>query len=145
MRGDCMADYHPEHNATLAFMYGPLVLAGINVTSDIWIPRGGTVAAKQNPASFISRVQPAGDSKHTLSFKATAQVRCHLRRRGQVACRPRSHLSLTGRRAFQDGSAITLIPLKDVMAERYQLRVIMIVSQDSGLTEIHLRFGEPVR
>eukprot|EP01047_Picozoa_sp_COSAG01_P022632 COSAG01_NODE_1350_length_10605_cov_43.649743_7_plen_99_part_00 len=76
MRGNCMADYHPEHNATLAFMYGPLVLAGINVTSDIWIPRGGTVAAKQNPASFISRVQPAGDSKHALSFKATAQVRC---------------------------------------------------------------------
>eukprot|EP01046_Picozoa_sp_COSAG06_P019943 COSAG06_NODE_1440_length_9457_cov_4.634751_2_plen_106_part_00 len=36
-------DYHPEHNATLAFMYGPLVLAGVNMTTDIWVPKGGTV------------------------------------------------------------------------------------------------------
>jgi len=85
-------DYHPAHNATLAFMYGPLVLAGINVESDIWVPHGGTAVAKQNPASFITRDKPtAAGGNHTLSFTARAQ----------------------------DGSSITLIPLKDVMAEKY--------------------------
>ena len=33
-------DYHAWHNATLAFMYGPLVLAGVNVTSDLFVPAG---------------------------------------------------------------------------------------------------------
>jgi hypothetical protein len=27
-------DHHPEYNATLAFMFGPLVLAGVHMTSD---------------------------------------------------------------------------------------------------------------
>jgi DUF1680 family protein len=48
-------DKHPEHNSTLAFMYGPLVLAGIDMESDIWVPKGGAEAAKTNPASFITR------------------------------------------------------------------------------------------
>ena len=57
-------DYHPEHNSTLAFMYGPLVLAGVNVSSDIWVPKGGPEAAKTNPAAFIHR-----SSNDSLTFE----------------------------------------------------------------------------
>ena len=79
-------DKNPEHNATIAFMYGPLVLAGIDMTTDIWVPKGGSDAAKTNPASFISR-----PSNTTLRFEALGA----------------------------DGNKITMIPLKDVMAEKY--------------------------
>ena len=61
-------DYHPEHNATLAFMYGPLVLAGVNMTTDIWVPKGGTAVAKTNPAAFITRTSNA-----TLSFEGAGE------------------------------------------------------------------------
>ena len=79
-------DQHPEHNSTLAFMYGPLVLAGIDMTSDIWVPKGGAAAAKTNPASFITRT-----SKTALTFSGVGA----------------------------NGTSIQMIPLKDVMAERY--------------------------
>merc|ERR1712023_565347 len=58
-------DYHPEYNATLAFMYGPLVLAGTGVTSDIFVPQGKNF--KQNPATFIHR-----NSTESLDFEAIA-------------------------------------------------------------------------
>ena len=77
-------DYHPEQNATLAFMYGPLVLAGVNVTSDIFVPAGSTF--RTDPSSFIKRL--GGDK---LQFEATGA----------------------------DGSKMTMIPLKDVMEEKY--------------------------
>ena len=44
-------DYHAWHNATLAFMYGPLVLAAVDPPSDTWVPAGHTF--KSDPSSFI--------------------------------------------------------------------------------------------
>ena len=67
-------------------MYGPLVLAGINVTTDIWVPEGGTAVAKADPDKFIRRV-----SNSSLKFEATGA----------------------------DGDKISLIPLFEVMAEKY--------------------------
>jgi len=64
---DPLNDYHPEHNATLAFMYGPLVLAGVYLESDIWVPKGGTAGAKADPSTFITR-----NSTTTLDFEAVA-------------------------------------------------------------------------
>lgn len=58
-------DYHPEHNATLAFMYGPLVLAGVDIASDIFVPAGSSF--KTNPSTFITR-----NSSSELSFSALA-------------------------------------------------------------------------
>lgn len=79
-------DYHPEQNATLAFMYGPLVLAGVDVATDIFVPKGGTVDAKADPSCFIERT-----SNTSLSFTATGE----------------------------DGSKMSMIPLKDVMPQKY--------------------------
>jgi len=55
-------DYHAEYNATTAFMYGPLVLAGVNISTDIFNPKGGESA---QPASFITRT-----STTKLEFEA---------------------------------------------------------------------------
>jgi DUF1680 family protein len=55
-------DYHAEYNATTAFMYGPLVLAGVNISTDIFNPKGGETA---QPASFITRT-----STTKLEFEA---------------------------------------------------------------------------
>ena len=55
-------DRHPEHNATLAFMYGPLVLAGVHLSSDVFVPQGEVF--KSEPASFIRR-----NSTATLEFE----------------------------------------------------------------------------
>ena len=46
-------------------MYGPLVLAGVDMQSDIWVPKGTDF--KTNPASFIVR-----NSSTELEFEATA-------------------------------------------------------------------------
>jgi len=62
---DPLNDKHAWHNATLAFMYGPLVLAGVHLDTDIWVPKGGTKTAKANPAAFITR-----NSTTTLDFEA---------------------------------------------------------------------------
>jgi len=77
-------DFHPEYNATMAFMYGPLVLAGVGVTTDIFVPHGN--AFRANPSSFIHR-----NSSTALEFEALAA----------------------------DGTKIRMIPLKDVMDEKY--------------------------
>ena len=60
-----------EHNATLAFMYGPLVLAGVHMDTDVWVPKGGTKGAKADPASFITRNSTANSS--VLDFEAVRQ------------------------------------------------------------------------
>lgn len=57
-------DYHPEYNATYAYMYGPMVLAGVNVASDIFVPK----SRADEPASFITR-----NSTESLEFEATAK------------------------------------------------------------------------
>jgi len=62
-------DYHPWHNATLAFMFGPLVLAGVNISSDLFIPDGD----RMNPASFISRTKESLDGG-SLAFEATGTL-----------------------------------------------------------------------
>eukprot|EP01050_Picozoa_sp_SAG11_P011340 SAG11_NODE_1194_length_5548_cov_3.456414_8_plen_88_part_01 len=49
-------------------MHGPLVLAGVDVESDIFVPKGGSEAAKKDPAGFIRRTSNA-----TLIFEATAE------------------------------------------------------------------------
>ena len=66
---DPLNDYHAEHNATLAFMYGPLVLAGVHLQTDIFVPRGGTAAARADPSTFIVRNSSAGEP---LEFAATS-------------------------------------------------------------------------
>ena len=59
-------DKHAWHNATVAFMFGPLVLAGVDVTTDIFVPAG----AATDPTSFIQRnASVAG----RLEFVATAK------------------------------------------------------------------------
>jgi DUF1680 family protein len=55
-------DKHPEQNATVAFMYGPLVLAGVGVASDIFVPAGKGAMA---PDSFIAR-----NSSSSIEFEA---------------------------------------------------------------------------
>ena len=59
-------DHHPEYNATLAFMYGPLVLAGVHMTSDLFIPRSSDPVT--DPSSFITR-----NSSTELTFEAVAR------------------------------------------------------------------------
>lgn len=56
-------DRHSEYNATMAFKYGPLVLAGVNIESDIFVPKGDAL----KPASFITR-----NSTSKLEFEAVA-------------------------------------------------------------------------
>ena len=56
-------DKHAWHNATVAFMYGPLVLAGVGVASDLFVPNGKATA----PDSFIVR-----NSSSDLQFEATS-------------------------------------------------------------------------
>lgn len=58
-------DRHPRYNATLAFMYGPLVLAGVHLSSDLFVPSGNTFRA--DPSSFIRR-----NSTEALEFEALA-------------------------------------------------------------------------
>merc|ERR1712054_623165 len=65
-------------------MYGPLVLAGVGVSSDIFVPQG--TQFKQDPTTFIRR-----NSTEALDFEATAA----------------------------DGSKMRMIPLRDVMLEKY--------------------------
>lgn len=77
-------DYHPVHNATIAFMYGPLVLAGVNLSSDIFVP----AASAREPDKFISRVSSAAAQPE---FEAKGA----------------------------DGTRVRLIPLRDVVDERY--------------------------
>ena len=78
-------DKHAWHNATAAFMYGPLVLAGVDVSTDIFVPPSGALG---RPASFIVRNASQAES---LEFVATAK----------------------------NGSAMRMIPLREVMDERY--------------------------
>ena len=86
---DPINDFHPEYNATIAFMYGPLVLAGVHMDTGVWVPKGGPEAAKADPASFITLNSTAESNK--LEFEAEAA----------------------------GGSKMKMIPLKDVMDERY--------------------------
>jgi DUF1680 family protein len=58
-------DRQPSYNATLAFMFGPLVLAGVHLNSDIFVPSGDTF--RSDPASFIRR-----NSTEALEFEALA-------------------------------------------------------------------------
>ena len=55
-------DYHPEQNATVAFMFGPLVLAAIHTQTDLFVPAGKVA----EPASFITR----NTSRPGLAFDA---------------------------------------------------------------------------
>ena len=75
-----LADEREEYNATMAFMFGPLVLAGVDVATDIFVPAGDA----NDPASFIRRTA-------ALEFEARAA----------------------------DGSAMRMIPLRDVRDEAY--------------------------
>jgi len=59
-------DHHPIYNATLAFMFGPFVLAGVDVTTDIFVPKGEQF--KSNPETFIQRT-----SDSALEFQATSK------------------------------------------------------------------------
>jgi hypothetical protein len=52
-------------------MYGPLVLAGVHMDTDVWVPKGGTKGAKADPASFITRNSTANSS--VLDFEAVRQ------------------------------------------------------------------------
>ena len=63
---DPLNDRHPAHNATLAFMYGPLVLAGVHVDADVFVPRGD--AFRSDPGGFIVR-----NSTSALDFEATGR------------------------------------------------------------------------
>ena len=79
-------DKHAWHNATVAFMYGPLVLAGVDITTDIFVPPDGGVA-KPSGFIYLNGTSPSGG----LQFVAVAK----------------------------DGSLMRMIPLRDVMGEKY--------------------------
>lgn len=44
-------DFHAVYNATVAFKYGPLVLAGVDIHTDIFVPHGDAM----QPSTFITR------------------------------------------------------------------------------------------
>jgi len=58
-------DKHAWHNATLAYMYGPLVLAGVDVSSDIFVPPAGQTVqqyiVRNTSASGLEFVASAAD------------------------------------------------------------------------------------
>jgi len=85
LRAEPLNDYHAEYNATFAFMFGPLVLAAVDVDSDVFVPRGGD-AFRTDPSVFISR-----NSTTKLEFEAVGE----------------------------DGTKLRMIPLREVMDERY--------------------------
>ena len=58
LQAERLNDHHPEHNATFAFLYGPLVLAGVHLTSDIFVPRGGQVLSAQTHTRSPMRTGP---------------------------------------------------------------------------------------
>lgn len=66
-------DKHAWHNATVAFMYGPLVLAGVDVTSDIFVPSGRAT----EPGTFIRR-----NSSKRLEFEAVSATGEKMKVRG---------------------------------------------------------------
>lgn len=63
-------DFHAEYNATVAFMYGPLVLAGVDIATDIFVPKGDIAT----PETFIAR-----SSTPTLEFEAVAATGSRMR------------------------------------------------------------------
>jgi len=67
LRTEPLNDFHSEYNATVAFMYGPLVLAGVDIDTDIIVPQGDTL----QPSSFISRNKSCAH----LEFVATGRDR----------------------------------------------------------------------
>ena len=66
LRVEAINDHHPEYNATLAFLYGPLVLAAVHMPTDIWVPHGNKF--RTDASSFITR----NGTDDTLTFEATA-------------------------------------------------------------------------
>ena len=66
LRVEAINDHHPEYNATLAFLYGPLVLAAVHMPTDIWVPHGNKF--RTDASSFITR----NGTDATLTFEATA-------------------------------------------------------------------------
>jgi len=56
-------DLHAEYNATVAFKYGPLVLAGVDIDTDIFVPQGDVM----QPDVFITQ-----NSTRALEFEAIA-------------------------------------------------------------------------
>ncbi len=58
-------DVRPEYNGTIAFMWGPLVLAGLGRTSDVWVPSTGD---PMRPERFIRRT--SSDSADRVEFEA---------------------------------------------------------------------------
>lgn len=66
-------DARAEYNATLAFMYGPLVLAGVDPRADTFVPRGSDF--RDNPSVFIRR----NSSHASLEFEATSSNGTKLR------------------------------------------------------------------
>ena len=66
LRSEKINDRHLERNSTFAFMYGPLVLAGIDPNSDEFLPRGGSAEKVDN---FIRRTSDS----YSLQFEATSE------------------------------------------------------------------------
>ena len=87
-----LEDDRDAWNATLAFMYGPLVLAGLTSEATL-IPAdaAGKPADARDPASFIARDAASGTAGERLSFTAHAVTM----------------------------GAVPMVPLLDVVAEAY--------------------------
>ena len=83
-------DYHAWHNATLAFMYGPLVLAGVNMTTDLFVPEGDDF--RTDPSSFITR-RPSSRAG-ALEFEARGSIN-------------------------ESKTTIAMVPLRDVRDEQF--------------------------
>ena len=99
---EALNDDRPAFNATLAYMYGPMVLAGL--TNSRWfIPAG----PPDEPATFITRT-----SSEALTFEAKGQL---LEPKPPVRARAE-----TGAYT-QLADAIQMTPLMDVVRQRYTI------------------------
>jgi hypothetical protein len=125
-------DYHAAHNATLAFMYGPLVLAGVGLDSDLWVPGGGAFGGAAGAVGSAGAVgekeEGARRGGHRRKKSVGPQDAQLVSARGVVDPQDPSRFiarnSSDGSGALDfeavgaDGARIRMRPLKDVVDER---------------------------
>jgi DUF1680 family protein len=116
-------DDRPAFNATVAFMYGPLVLAGLDAATTYFSPASG--ASPFDPAAFIKRIDVSSSS---FSSSAAAALSKSSAPPPPPPPPPSSSLSssssltfvATGRNGISGTPVnMTLIPLYTVMEESY--------------------------
>ena len=116
---ELLRDDRPYFNGTYAYMYGPLVLAGM--TSSRWFVPDGPAAA---PSTFLARV----DSKtgRALEFEAKGQLLAPASPNERGSSRPVAAAVVDdgaggGQPRNANATSMQMIPLYAVMSERYSV------------------------